>query len=465
MGISLKKTKYTVLLLACIAQAVSCHRATLKEEISSETSIANQPFQLPPELKVYNDSILKKVLEEELAAIKQSERTNSSLKNVTGMEIDKSNPKKVYVHYLPWFQSKSFDGFWGQHWTMVNKNPNSLDSYGVNEIASYYNPLIGPYSSSDPYLQEYHFLLMKMAGVDGVIFDWYGSRDTNDYGLIKDATETFISELEEVNLDFCIMYEDRVAHTEQQENKEDFINRVKEDFNYIKNVYFKSPNYLEFNNSKLISIFGPQYLTDENDWETIYQVFSEEEQPALVSLWATKNAFNLGTHFKGEFLWIAPDHLKAQDYYYLTYAQNNEITIGSTYPGFNSFYKEGGWNNGINNWVLQKNDGATFIQSLNNSSNENASFIQIITWNDFGEGTMIEPTTQFGFQYLNILQEYTGTNYTENDLATVVRLYKSRKKYETNELVMQLLDNSCAYLKQQNIERVNMISQAINRFY
>ncbi len=43
-------------------------------------------------------------------------------------------------------------------------------------------PLIGPYASSDKAVIEYQLLLMKYAGIDGVLIDWYGSFDVNDYG-------------------------------------------------------------------------------------------------------------------------------------------------------------------------------------------------------------------------------------------------------------------------------------------
>ncbi|GAA4236107.1 hypothetical protein GCM10022291_19710 [Postechiella marina] len=462
MKVALKKIRWRIIILLCTLQIVSCEK-DLELEENVTLSPPNTPFQVTSENQTFNDSILKQVLEEEFDLILRRKKGTESSKEISGMEIDKSNPKKVYVHYLPWFQSKPYDGYWGQHWTMTNRNPDHIDAYGVNEVASYYNPLIGPYSSSDPDLQEYHFLLMKLAGVDGVIFDWYGSRNIHDYGLIKNATETFISKLENVDLDFCIMYEDRVAYMDQPGNLNTPVTRAKVDFNYIKDVYFNSANYLEFNNSKLISIFGPHYLTNETDWNDIYNVFSNQDQPSLISLWGLKNT--LGNHFNGEFLWVAPDHLLAQDYYYSTYATNNDITIGSSYPGFHSFYEEGGWSDGINSWVLPRNNSYTFIETLNNSSYEDADFIQIITWNDFGEGTMIEPTTQFGFTYLKLLQEYTGVSYNENDLSTVVRLYQARKKYANNSRVMSLLDNSYGYMKQLRIKRVNKILQAINRYF
>ena len=35
--------------------------------------------------------------------------------------------------------------------------------------------------------------------------------------------------------------------------------------------------------------------------------------------------------------------------------------------------------------------------------------IQIAIWNDYGEGTVIEPTKTFEYQYLEEVQKYTKT--------------------------------------------------------
>src|SRR5471032_2609072 len=84
-------------------------------------------------------------------------------------------PKPVMVHYMPWFVSQPYSGSWGWHWTMNHFNPNVTNANGEQQIASWYYPLIGPYDSADPAVLEYHVLLMKLAGIDGVIVDWYGS--------------------------------------------------------------------------------------------------------------------------------------------------------------------------------------------------------------------------------------------------------------------------------------------------
>ena len=98
------------------------------------------------------------------------------------------NKTVIGVHYMPWFQTQPFSSSWGWHWTMNHFNPDLINATnGEQEIASWYYPLIGPYDSADPAVLEYHVLLMKLAGVDGVIVDWYGMDNYNDYAINNHA--------------------------------------------------------------------------------------------------------------------------------------------------------------------------------------------------------------------------------------------------------------------------------------
>lgn len=125
--------------------------------------------------------------------------------------IEKTNSTKIYVHYMPWFETNesSADKKWGYHWTMANKNPNNIGANNRREIASYYYPLIGPYHSGDKNVIENHLLLMKYSGIDGVLIDWYGTYDVNDYRMVKENTEQLIAMLDKVGLEYAIVYEDR----------------------------------------------------------------------------------------------------------------------------------------------------------------------------------------------------------------------------------------------------------------
>ena len=92
--------------------------------------------------------------------------------DLLAQESDAKNPadKIVLAHYMPWYEAKPFSKAWGWHWTMNRFDPEKR----VNdrpEIASHFMPLIGPYDSGDPHVLEYHRLLMKLAGIDGVVVD------------------------------------------------------------------------------------------------------------------------------------------------------------------------------------------------------------------------------------------------------------------------------------------------------
>lgn len=442
--------RVVVCLIVSTSFLISCEK---EETLNSEDVPQNTNITKPE----YSIQELQNVLDEEIELAK-----NGYVTDISGMDIVKENPKKVYVHYLPWFQSLEYDGWWSQHWTMVNMDPNIVDENGKREIASFYYPVIGPYSSSDPDLHEYHFAMMKLTGVDGVIFDWYGSQDLYDYGLIKNATETFIDTLEDLGMDFAIMYEDRVAV--QMANLDDNLSiaeAIGNDFSYIKNEYFNSPRYLTFNDKKLLFVFGPNHVTSENIWDEAFEVFDPTDKPDFLTLWAARN--RVGINATGEFLWVDKDHLVAHDHYYYNYPASNSITVGSAYPGFNNFSEIGGW--GLHHdWTLDHDNGNMFVETLNYTHHEVADIIQLLTWNDFGEGTMIEPTEEFGFTFLQILQEYTGVTHTTDDLQIALDLYNSRKAHPESPLAQSLLDRSYQYMKQLNLTRSDMIIQAVNTF-
>ncbi|WP_010517147.1 glycoside hydrolase family 71/99-like protein [Croceivirga radicis] len=417
---------------------------------------------------------LKQLLKEEDSLLEQGE--TGKIMDITGMDVVKTNPKKVFAHYMPWFQSKPIDGYWGKHWTMANKNPDSIDASGKREIASHFYPLIGPYSSIDPDLQEYHFLMMKLAGIDGVIFDWYGSRDFYDYQIIKEATESFMWRLEDLGLYFSVMYEDRTAVQAVElgfaPNK---IEAAKQDFNYIKDTYFTSPRYMKWRNQPFLFVFGPHHIQEPEAWDEIFNIFTPENKPNYLSLWGTAANW-VGENASGEFTWVDRTHLEAHDHYYWYYPQFNKMTVGSTYPGFINFSENGGW--GLqHDWQIPHNNGDTFVETLNYTHHQDADFIQLLTWNDFGEGTMIEPTEEFGFMYLQLLQQYTGVPYTPEDLQTALELYQLRKVLSSSTTVaksktqkeysnpVKYLDRAYLYMKKGQTKRAKLLLQAVRLFY
>lgn len=356
--------------------------------------------------------------------------------------VVKTNPMKVWAHYMPWFEDKtsSDDGNWGMHWTMANKNPDVVDENGQRQIAAHYYPLIGPYASSDTDVLEYHFLLMKYAGIDGILIDWYGTRNLYDYPSNKRNTEVIVSVLEKVGLEFAIVYEDQTLRDEMTGDAAR-VNQAVKDMQYLETDFFKKDSYIRIDGKPLLMNFGPQVIEQPADWNTVFG--SMKERPAFFPLYGHSTRANNTTHKNaiGEFIWVDATSMETK------YANKNNFDeyIGGAYPGFDDFYQEGGWGQPVLHDIEHKN-GALLEQLLQMAEDNNMDYLQLITWNDFGEGTMIEPTVEFQYRFLESIQDFTGVDYEKSNLEAIYTYYQLKKQFRDKSKEQKQLTQIFYYL-------------------
>ena len=368
------------------------------------------------------------------------------------MPVAKTNPMKVYMHYMPWFETPATLGGsnWGYHWKFNNQNPNIVDATGKRQIASHYYPKIGPYASSDPNVIEYHMLLMKYSGVDGIMIDWYGVQGTNgDIGSLLNNSNAAIAKVDDFGLKFGVVMEDRFS-TVSSSNLTPDINKGKANMAYLRDNYFNNPNYIRQNatSDPLVGVFGPIRFQTASQWTQILAEAGEDVD--FNTLWYEKN--DAGANADGEYAWIYEDgalnnHLTHQTNFYNFRAPTLGTAGGVAYPGFNDFYQEGGTGTVIG-FDIPHNNGQTLTDVLNLVSQNSASmdYLQLATFNDFGEGTMFEPTVETGFNYLHQIQLFTGTSYGIDELQLIYQLYLARKEYAGNASKQAMLDQVAADL-------------------
>ena len=386
-----------------------------------------------------------------LAGCKDTATNSPEVFRVTPYEpaaVIKSNPAKVYAHYMPWFESKEVNGKWGIHWTMATRDPENIVD-GKREIASHFYPLIGPYSSIDPDVIEYHLLLMKLCGIDGVLIDWYGSYEVSDYKQNLDNSNALVDRLDETGLTFGIVYEEYTAENVADQGKADSdIDAAKGDLAFMHQNYFPNSQYIYLNERPILLTFGPRHFQSPSDWT---QIFADTEpKPLFLTLWYESS--EAGNNAQGEFAWVYRNHLADLDNFYNNRAPQFEHSMGSAYPGFLDYYDLGGWNDQID-WSIAHNGTGTLSATLKKATEAQVSILQLVTWNDFGEGTMIEPTDEFGFSFLELVQQFCGVTFTVDDLMLVYHLYLLRKKYPDNATIQLKLDQVfyyCAALKLQD---------------
>jgi hypothetical protein len=374
--------------------------------------------------------------------------------------VTKTATDKIFVHMMPWFESPetSGNGKWGLHWTMANKNPNTIvdEATGKREIASFFYPLTGPYASSDPDIIEYQLLLMKFSGMDGVLIDWYSTLNANDYPANLKNSEAIISLMAKVGLKYAIVYEDAVMKNITGDTER--ITAAKADMSYMQGHYFNADTYIDVDGKPLLLTFGPQTFQSASNWTDIFSVLGTK--PKFLTLW--NESGDAGTNASGEYSWVYQDatsHLTHLDNFYAK--ASPAFKLGSAYPGFKDFYTEGGWGDNVG-FVIDHNNTETFTATLDKAI-DNVDYIQLVTWNDYGEGTMIEPTLEFGYSFLTTLQTKLGVDYTQTELEMVSRLYELRKKNETSTLNTKKLDQVFYYLVSLQFSKAEELMNEVDK--
>jgi hypothetical protein len=355
--------------------------------------------------------------------------------------------KPMFTYYLPWYVAQPYSATWGWHWTMGHFDPEVLDATGQRQVASWYRPLIGPYDSADPIVLEYHVLLMKLSGIDGVIVDWYGAEDYLDYAINNARTLAICRLAGKAGLQFALCYEDQTVRQQVDGGHlaaEDAIAHAQQTMLYLQRQYFSDPAYLRLDSRPVLLNFGPQYFKENAQWEAILAVLDPTNRPAFFTedrrLPVGEGAFN----WPPMWLSLAPGTRGVLSMTALqNYLEGFEKTaadwpafISSAFPRFHDIYQSAGvrdyWG------YLGDRQGQILRQTLSRALTNSSALVQIVTWNDFGEGTMVEPTVEYGFRDLGILQELRrehldgGFNYSTNDLLLPLRLYQLRRVAETN---------------------------------
>jgi hypothetical protein len=338
----------------------------------------------------------------------------------------------ILVHYMPWYESKASSGHWGWHWTMGRFDPERTDVAGRPEIASHYHPLIGPYDNGDADVLEYHALLMRVAGIDGVIVDWYGSEDFNDYDMIHRRTTALFDWLGRHKMKFAVCYEDRVLKVMSEQGKLSPAQALEHARNHLRiceQDWFQRPHYVTWRGKPLLLVFGPEYLGPAQ-WENLFSTMSHP--PALFTLHERREPA-VGS-FAWPPMWAAKDgvlDLGRLDAYLDRFDRQSGGKIAAAFPGFHDIYGQAGVQASYGR--LDDRNGDTFRHTFERAVGSGGPCIQVVTWNDFGEGTCIEPAVEYGYRYLETIQQVARRSpgehspYRAADLRIPLRIHRLRK--------------------------------------
>jgi hypothetical protein len=330
----------------------------------------------------------------------------------------------ILVHYLPWYEARPQHDRWGWHWTMNVFDPDHRVA-GKPEIASHYHPLVGPYDSGDSDTLEYHAILMRLAGIDGIIADWYGREDYLDYAGNHRNTAQLAEVAGRTGLKFAVCYEDQTIARLVAGGRlaaRDRVAEAEREIAWLRQNWFGRAEYLKLDGKPVMLSFGRSGLTDE-EWQSVVT----NQRGALLYL----SEHSRRASAAGAFDWPVPAAgLQAQDSYYRK-APAWGVAMPVAFPRFHDIYHEAkvheSWGR------IDDRAGKTFEGTLERALRSKFPMVQIATWNDWGEGTIIEPSLEFGYRDLEVVQRLRrqlvepGFSPGPDDLRLPLRLYKLRK--------------------------------------
>ena len=239
------------------------------------------------------------------------------------------------------------------------------------------------YNSSDPATVKSQINNMLSRGISGIILDWYGPGSHEDATSLAAKVE---AESQNGQFEFAIMQDAGALN-----GCSDCTGAVTDQLNYVAKTYEGSPAYIRWNNRPVIFLFGVENLPV--DWNSVRA--NVQGNPVFVF----ENDAGFKPQSNGAFSWAMPSDVSdadpmvlnyLHDFYGASQQHRDELIVGATYKGFDDTIANWGTDRHINQQC-----GQTWLQTfaaLNQhySSSNQLPMLQLVTWNDYEEGTEIE---------------------------------------------------------------------------
>ncbi len=314
--------------------------------------------------------------------------------------------------YYPWYKNPTTDGQWS-YWTDHGNNPPDtwFSHFLPDPNPLEFNPETELYSSNDYINFKWQLATMAQAKIEVAIASWWGQGTKEDLAF-SNILNNFMphSDNPYPNLRWTIYYEDEGFGDPS-------VATIVDNLNHINSNFAHSPYYLKINGKPVIFV----YAGSSDIPGTMTQRWSQANQQLSNQFYVVLKVFS----------GYSLDPYQPDSWH--QYAPANR---SGTHAPYSSYVSPGFWLDDGSAPRLVR-DSAAFESAVINMVNANVTWKLIETWNEWGEGSSVEPGNQvrlntstnkeeidptapnFGNTYINILNQRlpnleagTGTNTT-----------------------------------------------------
>ncbi|KAL3097580.1 hypothetical protein niasHT_023380 [Heterodera trifolii] len=337
-----------------------------------------------------------------------------------------STPPSIHIFYYPWYGSPAFNGGRFYHWNHRNlpkpgKTSKETDKKDAaahvppGDIASVFYPSLGPYSSWDAKVIERHMKWMSSAGIDVVVCSWYPKEMADPEGTPWDSLmPTLLNATDKAKMKMAFHlepYEQRTAATVRRD-----IAYILEQYGQHPALYRRKPAAPPANskekddkekNAKELPLFYvyDSYRIGPDQWAAVLgrngteTIRGTELDSLMIGLYVDNGDAQklLDASFDGLYTYFATDGFShgstMANWPDLSAfcARNALLFVPSVGPGYNDT-RVRPWNSAN---ARGRANGEYYREHFKMAHTAKADIVSITSFNEWHEGTQIEPAIPF----------------------------------------------------------------------
>ena len=363
-------------------------------------------------------------------------------------------------------------------WDDNSHEPDKTVEGGLRDISSVYYPSIGLYDVMDPDYQEYMMQLCKMCYIDTINYfvhdaehiaadgnDWSRNFDTVTVEMLRKYGLSSTARLATIPEDTYV--EAPATLTALLEKLGDTV--------------------LTIDGRPVLAQFGTGNLEPGQlaKWKTSYAAAHDGVEPFLMTWQHGKYMYDGWMNVsEGQYGWVELDDSAFQTFWnngnYIKYADletakanhDSTVAIAQKYVkyGILDFYAEAlspgfdstgcwGWGDGPSK-VERGENGELYEYKWQSAVENGFPMVVIPTWDDWGEGSTIEPSLEYGVEYLEITRkyaaEYKGIEVNTASLELPGWIYKIRKVNQNPE-VLAVMDEASRLIAESRYDEAEAL--------
>ncbi|HEX9779882.1 MAG TPA: hypothetical protein VGB20_01560 [bacterium] len=293
----------------------------------------------------------------------------------------------VLAFYYPWY---GVPGDGSPEW--VHWDPR-LPTFGAahTPVLGHHRSL-GHYDSRDPLVIRQHLQWAKYAGIDGWIVSWWGPGSFDDRVL-----RTMVRAAEEAGVWLAVLIERQEPATREQ---------LAKDLRYIADRYASSPSYLKLNGEPVVFLYSRVFTQGLTTLDARLAAEALRKQGLPVALFGESLKPEAARLFDGIFTYN-PVHLPPAELrriYQEAAAVADEagaLFAATVVPGFDTRGLAEPF--GV---TIERVGGRSYRDMWELALEMQPDWVLVTSFNEWHEGTEIEPSLQYGDQYLGITREF-----------------------------------------------------------